>query len=603
MDKALLSVENLSIAIATGKQFHPVVNELSLTLNAGETVCIAGESGSGKSLSSTAIMGLLPPVAKVTGGHIWFQGQDLLTLPEKSLKALRGNDIAMIFQEPMTSLNPLMTAGQQLCEAIRAHQNMDTASAKALAITMLDAVKVPHAKKRINQYPHEMSGGMLQRIMIAMALVCRPKILIADEPTTALDVTIQAQILSLLNELKHDFNAGVLMITHDMGVVAEMADRVVIMNKGVVEEQSDVRSIFLAPSSPYTQSLLAAIPKLGHAKPAENVATESTLLDVNHLSVHFPIPKTWWQETTLEVRAVKGISFSIRQGETLGLVGESGCGKSTTGKALMNMLPFRGSATLNGQELNGLKGPALRHIRKDIQMVFQDPYSSLNPRKTIKYLLSEPLLLHGVCKPKEVTDHVAMLLEQVDMLPEHMERYPHQFSGGQRQRIAIARAIASQPRLIIADEPVSALDVSVQAQVLSLLERLQKQLGISFLFISHDMAVVEQVSHRVAVMHGGTIVEMGPRDQVLKSPRHSYTQRLMQAVPIADVNIKRDLSPSLTSHKMPELIHDASMPCEAVQYDHIDSDHIVALEGSVKRNESKAPSQQPPMVAKQRNSH
>ncbi|MBD1556276.1 ABC transporter ATP-binding protein [Vibrio sp. S9_S30] len=577
MEKAMLSVEHLSIDIAAGKQYHRVVNDLSFTLNSGETVCIAGESGSGKSLSSTAIMGLLPPVAKVASGHIWFGGKDLLTTPEKSMRAMRGDDIAMIFQEPMTSLNPLMTAGQQLCEAIQAHRNVDDASAKLMAIGMLDAVKVPQAQKRYNQYPHEMSGGMLQRIMIAMSLVCRPKILIADEPTTALDVTIQAQILSLLNELKSDFDTGVLMITHDMGVVAEMADKVVVMNQGVVEEQSDVRSLFLSPTAAYTQNLLAAVPKLGHAKAVEEVAQGQPLLTVGNLCVRFPVQQAWWKKDKLEVRAVENVSFAIKSGETLGLVGESGCGKSTIGKALMNMLPFFGSANLNGVELNGLRGQGLRAIRKDIQMVFQDPYSSLNPRKTIFQLLKEPLLIHGICPPADVRDHVEVLLEQVDMLPSHMDRYPHQFSGGQRQRISIARAIASQPKLVIADESVSALDVSVQAQVLELLERLQKKLGVSYLFISHDMAVVEQVSHRVAVMHGGRIVEMGPRDEVLSSPRHSYTQRLMQAVPIADVDVKRDLSMVLSEHEMPDPIRSVSVIDETLKYRDVGHEHIVAV--------------------------
>lgn len=577
MEKAMLSVEHLSIDIAAGKQFNRVVDDLSFTLNSGETVCIAGESGSGKSLSSTAIMGLLPPVAKVASGHIWFEGKDLLTTPEKSMRAMRGDDIAMIFQEPMTSLNPLMTAGQQLCEAIQAHRSVDYGSAKLMAISMLDAVKVPHAQKRYHQYPHEMSGGMLQRIMIALSLVCRPKILIADEPTTALDVTIQAQILSLLNELKSDFDTGVLMITHDMGVVAEMADKVVVMNQGIVEEQSDVRSLFLSPTANYTKDLLAAVPKLGHAKPVEDVPQSEPLLDVNNLCVRFPVQHVWWQKEKLEVRAVENVSFTIKPGETLGLVGESGCGKSTIGKALMNMLPFCGSANLNGVELNGLRGQGLRAIRKDIQMVFQDPYSSLNPRKTIFQLLKEPLLIHGICPASDVRDHVALLLEQVDMLPNHMNRYPHQFSGGQRQRISIARAIASQPKLVVADESVSALDVSVQAQVLELLERLQKKLGVSYLFISHDMAVVEQVSHRVAVMHGGRIVEMGPRDEVLSSPRHSYTQRLMQAVPIADVDVQRDLSMVLSEHKMPDPIRNVSVIEDVLKYEDVGHEHIVAV--------------------------
>ncbi|QUJ69681.1 ABC transporter ATP-binding protein (plasmid) [Photobacterium sp. GJ3] len=573
----LLSVENLTIRIGNNPLTQPVVNDLSFTLSEQETLCIAGESGSGKSLTSLAIMRLLPQVAQVSSGKILFGEKDLLLQSEAQMQRLRGHEIAMIFQDPMMSLNPIMTAGQQIVEAIQAHRKVSAAQARKEAIALLDAVKVPRAEKRFSQYPHEMSGGMLQRIMIAIALVGQPKILIADEPTTALDVTIQAQILSLLNELKADFNAGVIMITHDMGVVAEMANQVVVMNRGNVEEYSDVETLFTSPQAAYTQKLLAAVPKLGNAPTMTAIEKPDPLLEVDNLSVHFDLDAPFWARERYQVRAVDGVSFSLARGETLGIVGESGCGKSTTGKALMNMVPFSGSAMLNGTELNGLKGDAFMAVRKDIQMIFQDPYSSLNPRKSIFQLLREPLLIHNICSKHEVRDHAAALMAQVELSPDMLDRYPHQFSGGQRQRIGIARAIASQPKLVIADESVSALDVSVQAQVLELLGRLQQELQLSFLFISHDMAVIEQVSHRVAVMYSGRIVEMGPRDEVLHAPQHTYTQRLMQAVPIADVRVKRDLSLVLSQHQIPDPIHPVSSEVQPPEYRHVSQHHIVAI--------------------------
>ncbi|WP_413283620.1 ABC transporter ATP-binding protein [Vibrio sp. MA40-2] len=573
----LLSVEGVSIDIGQGSNKKRVVESLSFTLDKRQTLCIAGESGSGKSLSTLAIMGLLPKVATVPQGAIIFDNQDLISLNERKMQQIRGNDIAMIFQEPMTSLNPLMTAGNQLIEAIRAHQFISVTDAKRVAMTMLDAVKVPQAEKRFKQYPHEMSGGMRQRIMIAMALACQPKILIADEPTTALDVTIQAQILQLLRELQQDFDTGVLMITHDMGVVAEMADDVVVMNRGVVEEHALIEPLFTAPQSLYTQSLLAAVPKLGHAKPLEPVSASENLLQVKDLTVRFAMKKPWLSRDYQQVRAVEKVSFSIKPGETLGLVGESGCGKSTTGRALMNLQAFQGSAILDGVELNNLKGQQLKSMRKNIQMIFQDPYASLNSRKTIAALLSEPLLLHNIATEKNCKEHIIKLLNQVGLEADAMDRYPHQFSGGQRQRISIARAIASQPKLIIADESVSALDVSVQAQVLELLQQLQRDLGISYLFISHDMAVVEQICHRVAVMHGGQIVEMGPRDQIMQSPKHSYTQRLLSSVPIAEIRPKRDLKLVLSDHETTDPIKMSSHRAEPIMYDKHDNDHLVAI--------------------------
>lgn len=574
----LLSVEGLSIDVGSGRHKKTVVNDLSFQLNRRKTVCLAGESGSGKSLSTLAIMGLLPKAVNVSKGAIIFESQDLLSVNKKQMQKIRGNEIAMIFQEPMTSLNPIMTAGNQLVEAIRAHKVMSYAEAESDALRMLDAVKVPYAERRFKQYPHEMSGGMRQRIMIAMALACQPKILIADEPTTALDVTIQAQILQLLRELQDDFQTGVLMITHDMGVVAEMADEVVVMNKGNTEEKASLIKLFNAPQAEYTKSLLAAVPKLGDVEPVTPIKNHM-LLDVKELSVNFPLGKSLFNRDNHEVRAVENVSFSLNVGETLGLVGESGCGKSTTGRALMNLLSFDGSAKLENTELNGLKGKSLRNIRKDIQMIFQDPYASLNSRKKIYDLIAEPVLLHNIVDRKDCRDYVAELLRQVDLSTDAMERYPHQFSGGQRQRISIARAIASKPKLIIADEAVSALDVSVQAQVIELLRDLQHQLGISYLFISHDMAVVEQMSHRVAVMHSGRIVEIGPRDRVMQYPKHSYTKRLLQAVPIAEVRPKRDLTLVLQDYATPDPIKLSREPKMNVVWDSDEWEHMVASVG------------------------
>ena len=548
-DQPVLSVERLSIEFGR----HRVVNDIGFALQPGKTLCIAGESGSGKSLTSLAIMGLLPEGASVPGGAILFDNQDLLELGERELQQLRGKRIGMIFQEPMTSLNPLMTVEQQLAETLRRHESLGRGAARRRILSMLDAVKLPQVEKRLGQYPHELSGGMRQRIMIAMAMLCQPEILIADEPTTALDVTIQAQILQLMRELQQDFSTSLLLITHDMGVVAEMADQVVVMNQGRVEEQLTARQLFSAPQAAYTRNLLAAVPVLGAAPPLAPVTAREPLLSVRELTVRFPVRGPVFQAKK-QVHAVENISFDLFPGETLGLVGESGCGKSTTGKALLNMIPFSGSVRLQGRELSGLRGNSLREVRRDIQMVFQDPYAALNTRKSIFDLVGEPLLLHEHLGEAARRERVATLLEQVGLSADAMSRYPHQFSGGQRQRICIARALALNPKVIIADESVSALDVSVQAQVLELLEQLRRQYSLSYLFISHDMAVVERICHRVAVMFCGQIVEVGPRDQVLHHPRHPYTRRLLSAVPSLDVNHKRDFRPLLEDMERPDPI-------------------------------------------------
>lgn len=577
MKRPLLSVEKLSIEFGHGPERKRVVDDLSFTLNRSETLCIAGESGSGKSLSALAIMGLLPKMAQVPEGVILFNDEDLLSLSERRLQNLRGKEVGMIFQEPMTSLNPTMRIGDQMLETVRRHHLATGGGANRLIRDMLEAVKIPRAGDRVRQYPHELSGGLRQRVMIAMAMLCKPQVLIADEPTTALDVTIQAQILDLIRELQVEFKTAVLMITHDMGVVAEMADKVVVMNQGVVEEAADIRKIFTNPDAEYTRKLLAAVPRLGTAPTRASQVFGEPVLEVSNLRVRYPMKSQGLFAPAREVMAVEEISFTLHQGETLGIVGESGCGKSTTGRALMNMVDFEGDVRVMGTNIRGLTGAALKKQRQDIQMVFQDPYAALNPRKNIAELVGEPLLIHGRGTPAERTDRVAQLLAQVG-LPDAdvMTRYPHQFSGGQRQRICIARALALNPRIIVADEPVSALDVSVQAQVLDLLEELQKEYELSYLFISHDMAVVERLCHRVAVMYSGRIMEIGSRDQVLRNPRHPYTRRLLAAVPVPALDRKLTPAP-LDETEAPNPIKVKGHVPPAVRYEQPEEGHFVAV--------------------------
>ncbi|QBK03674.1 ABC transporter ATP-binding protein [Hylemonella gracilis] len=549
MKQALLSVRGLTVDARTPQGLRRVLDSVSFDLNEGETLCLAGESGSGKSVTSLAIMGLLPGASlRVSAGEILFDGQSLLTLPQRALRHLRGGDIAMIFQEPMTSLNPIMTIGAQMAEAIRAHGRDGQESAEVLTRQMLDAVHMNDAARRLTQYPHELSGGMRQRVMIAMALSCRPKVLIADEPTTALDVTVQAQILTLLRELRREFSTSILLITHDMGVVAEMADRVAVMRGGRLEEQGDSLDIFERPQQDYTRQLLAAVPRLGSlagtdAPPRITAPTGESpvlstwpVLDVQGLCVSYARPRGWLGRGAEKTpNTVESVSFSIPAGQTLGLVGESGSGKSTTGKAVLGLIPFSGQVELDGREVRAGQSPVLmRPIRRTAQMIFQDPYASLDPRMCIGDAIAEPLLIHGIANASERRDHVAALLGRVGLSPDVATRYPHEFSGGQRQRICIARALALKPKLIVSDESVAALDVSVRAKVLDLMLELQEQLGLSYLFISHDMAVIERMSHQVAVMRGGHIVEIGSRRQIFENPADDYTRCLMQAVPIPD---------------------------------------------------------------------
>ncbi|MCX7302070.1 MAG: ABC transporter ATP-binding protein [Rhodobacterales bacterium] len=527
----VLSVENLTVSVRTEDGLQPLVSGLTFVVGKGETLAIAGESGSGKSITSLAIMGLLPPPAVgVTGGSVRLGGTDLTTLSEAAMRRIRGDRIAMIFQEPMTSLNPVLTIGMQLAEAIRAHEPVSRGEAHKRALAALRQVLLSEPERRMIQYPHELSGGMRQRVMIAMALALRPEVLIADEPTTALDVTVQREVLDLLRDLQRDLGTAIILITHDMGVVAEMADRVIVMRAGQMVEEGGVGDIFARPQMPYTQALLAAVPRMGST--AARVAPKSDpIARLSDVQVRYDIHGGILGRVTARVHAVEHVSFDIHKGETFALVGESGCGKSTIAKAMVGLVPHEGRIEIAGQAVQGLAGAAQKALTRRVQIVFQDPMAALDPRMTVGNLVAEPLVIHGIGGAKE---RAADLMARVGLTAEQMDRYPHEFSGGQRQRICIARALALQPELIIADEAVSALDVSVQAQVLVLLKALKEEFGVAILFISHDMAVVDSISDRVGVMYLGQLVERGTRAQVFGNPLHPYTQRLIAAVPVPD---------------------------------------------------------------------
>ncbi|UFI04501.1 ABC transporter ATP-binding protein [Roseibium aggregatum] len=581
-EDVVLSVRDLRTDVATPSGRKTVVKGLSFDLKRGETLCIAGESGSGKSITALSIMGLLPePMARVSGGEVLFQGKDLIKLPEDAMRRIRGGDIAMIFQEPMTSLNPVLTVGRQLREAILAHQDVSGSEANKRALAMLESVRLSEPARRLKQYPHELSGGMRQRVMIAMALACNPNVLIADEPTTALDVTIQAQILQLIRDLQRDFGTAVIMITHDMGVVAEMADRVIVMNHGNIVESGTASDVFERPADSYTRHLLEAVPKLGAMTGVDSAARkkdqpEAPVLEVEDLVVRFDLHGGLLNRVTSRVHAVEGVSFTLAPGETLGLVGESGCGKSTIGKALMNLVPWEGSIRVAGQHVGIGSAQEQQRRRRDMQMIFQDPYASLDPRMTVGEIVGEPLVIHGLARGKDLKDKVASLFDRVGLPADVITRHPHEFSGGQRQRICIARALALSPKVIVADESVSALDVSVQARVLDLLQELQEDLGLSYLFISHDMAVVEQVSHRIAVMYLGQIVEMGTRRQVFENPQHDYTKRLLKAVPIPDPKRRRTVF-DVPTGEIPSPVLPLGQSVERVRYHDVGDRHLVAV--------------------------
>ncbi|AOK51105.1 glutathione ABC transporter ATP-binding protein [Burkholderia sp. MSMB617WGS] len=671
-EQRVLEVDGLSVTFRREGAAFEAVRGLSFHVDRGETLAIVGESGSGKSVTSLALMRLVEHGGgAITGGGIALRRRngatlDLVRASPSALRSVRGADVAMIFQEPMTSLNPVFTVGDQISEAIALHQNKNAGEARAEALRLLDLVRIPEARRVFARHPHQLSGGMRQRVMIAMALSCRPALLIADEPTTALDVTIQAQILQLIRGLQDEMDMGVIFITHDMGVVAEVADRVLVMYRGEKVEEGASDAIFAAPSHPYTKALLAAVPRLGSmqgtdapakfpllrfdpvtgdavvvengdaapasgdaasasasvgsvapvasldsaastattATTASTASTASTaapaaharaagafaqpaidpasppLLRVRDLVTRFPVKSGAFGRVSQYVHAVERVSFELRAGETLALVGESGCGKSTTGRSLLRLVDsLSGSIEFEGREIGALKGRALQALRRNIQFIFQDPFASLNPRLTVGFSIMEPLLVHGVASGRQAQARVDWLLERVGLPADAARRYPHEFSGGQRQRIAIARALALNPKVVIADESVSALDVSVQAQIVNLMLDLQRELGVAYLFISHDMAVVERISHRVAVMYLGQIVEIGPRRAVFETPRHPYTKKLMSAVPIADP-ARRHAQRTLPADELPSPIRAIGdepvvAPLVAVGPDHFVAEHRV----------------------------
>ncbi len=577
----LLSVERLSVRFAGQRGPVEAVKDLSFHIEAGETLAVVGESGSGKSVTALSILrlieregGVITPQARLAFARRDGSIVDLARLDAPSLQRIRGNEIAMIFQEPMTALNPVMTVGRQIAEVLVTHRGLGATAALAEAKAMLDLVRIPDGARRLSQYPHELSGGMRQRVMIAMALACRPRLLIADEPTTALDVTIQSQILDLIRLLQQEIGLSVLFITHDMGVVAGLADRVVVMRHGRKLEEAATRALFATPRDPYTRDLLAAVPRLGAGAPGYRGSGE-TVLKADGVTTRFAIRKGLFKRVVAEVHAVDDVSIELRQGETLGLVGESGCGKSTLGRSLMRLIePRAGDVMIGGRRVSGLKGRALRHARRDVQMIFQDPFASLNPRMKVVDLVTEPLAIHGQASAAQRRAVAADLLARVGLQEEHLDRYPHQFSGGQRQRLCIARALSVKPKVIIADEPVSALDVSIAAQVIALLRDLQERDGIAFLFVAHDIAVVERVSHRIAVMHLGRIVETGPTDAVLNDPRHPYTQRLLAAVPVADPSRPR-LPPRLDATEIKSPIRPLGEAPPSVTRTQVGNGHFV----------------------------
>ncbi len=559
MSHPILSVSNLTTAFRVDGLWRPVVRNVSFDVAERETLAVVGESGSGKSVTALSIMQLTPPNNSRIEGSIKLGGKELLTLPNEDMRDIRGNEIAMIFQEPMTSLNPVLTVGFQIAEALILHRGLSRTQAEAETIRLLEKVRIPSAKSRFHDYPHRFSGGMRQRVMIALALACKPKLLIADEPTTALDVTIQAQILQLIKDLQKEEGMSVLFITHDMGVVAEIADRTVVMYNGESVEAGSTDDIFARAKHPYTRSLLSAVPKLGSMEgrarpmrfpvvdkttgesdvPVETpdtvAASERPVLEVSNLTTRFEIRSGLFGKVKGRVHAVENVSFSLQRGETLALVGESGCGKSTTGRSVMRLQqPMGGSVLLDGEDLLRLNAKSLRERRKRIQMIFQDPFASLNPRMNVGDAIATPLLINNLASRSQAREKVAELLHYVGLSPDMAQRFPHEFSGGQRQRVCIARALALEPSVIVADESVSALDVSVKAQVVNLMLDLQARMKLAYLFISHDMAVVERVSHRVAVMYLGEIVEIGSREAIFGNPQHPYTKRLLEAVPVAD---------------------------------------------------------------------
>ena len=586
--KPLLEIKNLVTEFKTDGQVVKAVNDVSFTLKKGQTIGIVGESGSGKSVTSLSTMRLIPnPPGRIATGEIIFHSEngpvDIVNASEKEMQKIRGNDIAMIFQEPMTSLNPVFTCGDQVMEAIILHQKLPKKEAKEKTIELFRKVELPRPEAIFDSYPHQISGGQKQRVMIAMAMSCEPSVLIADEPTTALDVTVQKTILELMQQLQKEHDMGIMFITHDLGVIAELADYVVVMYKGKVVEQGTAWDIFSNPQHPYTKGLLACKPPLekrykklpvvsdfmevkdngeiveknatkeeivagleitkeDRVKNHEKLYSQEPILQVKNLKTYFPLKKSFFGKVTEWVKAVDDVSFDVYPGETLGLVGESGCGKTTTGRTILRLVEATGGEVIyNGTNILELTNSEMRSLRKEIQIIFQDPYSSLNPRITVGEAIMEPMKVHGIMKnDKERKAHVMELLERVSLSANHFYRYPHEFSGGQRQRICVARALALRPKFIICDESVSALDVSVQAQVLNLLNELKEDFGFTYIFISHDLSVVKFMCDRMVVMNKGVIEEYGEADQIYASPEKEYTKKLIGAIPKGELSsVKR----------------------------------------------------------------
>ncbi|MGE4130313.1 MAG: ABC transporter ATP-binding protein [Bdellovibrionales bacterium] len=563
MSDTLIQVKNLSVEFGTDEGIVKAVKNISFDIPRGKTVGLVGESGSGKSVSSLAIMRLIPnPPGKVTSGEILFEGKDLLKLSEPEMRKVRGNKISMIFQEPMTSLNPVFTVGDQISETLILHQKLSKKDAMAKALDLLSQVGIPNPKERINSYPHEMSGGQRQRVMIAMAIACEPDLLIADEPTTALDVTIQKQILELLAKLQKQYNMSVLFITHDLGVIADIADDVVVMYRGDIVEKGTTQQLFHQPKHPYTKGLLACRPSLDknprrlpvvsdfmnpdgsersvstegakhHKQTREVASNQPVLLRIKGVKKHFPLKKGFFGGVKEWVKAVDDVTLEVRKGRTLGLVGESGCGKTTLGRTILRLIePTEGQILYGDTDITGLDREAMRAMRRKMQIIFQDPYASLNPRMTVGAALMEPMIIHGLGSTREERLEMAGdLMKRVGLDRAMLNRYPHEFSGGQRQRICIARALAVKPEFIICDESVSALDVSIQAQILNLLLDLQEEMNLTYVFISHDLAVVKFISDEVAVMYNGRVVEMNDAIGIYENPQHDYTKKLLSAIP------------------------------------------------------------------------